>query len=286
MSYCVVVIWFFVSGTWPGLLEKFGKVGLTSLALCLVLGVYSYSHSVDIVEALDIDSELSQKEDRLRIGTFNKLYTNDRFTEDSEDLISTNVDVMAFEEINEAELEFVSDQLNHQFTYITDCDCSAGTTEVAVSSRYPIINAQTIYEHDHSVIARTLIASEEHGEFVVYAVHMFVPYIIESYGLRADTYELLSDAIDAETLPTFAMGDFNTAVYSPDMQNFMRDTKRVQNVVDRSWPKCTWFGTQLRDIACARIDFVFAPVGSVAYAIKIGSGTHSDHRSVIVEVGL
>jgi endonuclease/exonuclease/phosphatase (EEP) superfamily protein YafD len=78
------------------------------------------------------------------------------------------------------------------------------------------------------------------------------------------------------------MGDFNTTVYSPDLQKFSNDTPSVRNIVARPWPACSWFG--YGELACARIDFVFAPAQSVPVALEVGDETSSDHRSVIAEI--
>ncbi len=258
---------------------SFGGLGVS-----LLLAVFVFAYSVNIVGALDISKEVSRNNSNLTVGTFNKLYRSTNFSDDAGAIAASQVDIFSLQEVSENEVRLLRERVNYEYSYITECDCSADDTEVGLISKFPIINAKTIYEHQNAVIARTVIDSELHGRFVVYLVHMHVPYQSQSYKLRKTTYEILSEAINGESLPTFAVGDFNTTIYSPDMQNFMRDTPTVRNIVARSWPRCTWYGYS--ELACARIDYVFAPTGSIAYGIEIGQEDNSDHRSVIVELSL
>lgn len=286
MVYAVLATWYmFVNGA-KIYKERVGIFSTATLFVAIFVGVYALAHSLNAVAALDIQDELSLSSERLTVGTFNKLYKSTNFVEDSNLITASRIDVFSLQEVKEAEIKLLSDRVNHPYTYLTDCDCSADDTEVGLISRYPIINAQTIYEHENAVIARTLISSEEHGDFVVYLVHMHVPYESSSYNLRKRAFKTLTDAANNETLPTFAVGDFNTTVFSPDMQNFSSNADTMINVVSRSWPRCSWFGTKLGELACARIDYVFAPVESNIYSMEIGEQDFSDHRSVIVEVSL
>ena len=284
MIYAVMLTWYmFIHGA-KQFYKGVGKARLGLLLLAGMIGVYSLAHSINVVSALDIEDTLSHQSGRLTVGTFNKLYRSENFARDASLITAAKVDVFSLQEVERREIDYLKTSLNHPYSYITECRCSADNTEVGLISRYPIINARTIYEHPNSVIARALISSEEYGDFVVYIVHMHVPYDRGSYELRDDAYNLLSRSINQESLPTFAVGDFNTTVYSPDMQDFTANSPGIQNVVARAWPKCTWFGTVLHEFACARIDYVFAPQDASVKSLEIGRQDYSDHRSVIVEV--
>ena len=286
MVYATVATWYAFIYDARLFVEKVGRTSLSALVLSMVAGVFVFSYSINIVTPLDINDELSFRSDRLTVGTFNKLYRSQNFASDAELITATKVDVFSLQEVSETDINLIKERVNHDFSYITDCNCSASETEVGLVSKYPITNALTIYEDENAVIARTLIDSEEHGEFVVYLVHMHVPYIQSSYEQRDDALRLLSDAMNSEVLPTFAVGDFNTTVFSPDMREFMDNTRASQNVVSRSWPECSWFGTPVGELACARIDYVFVPRDAVVYSLEIGDESYSDHRSVITEVTL
>lgn len=284
MIYATFVAWYLFVDGFDGLLKKTGKVAGSMLVAGTLITIYTLAYSLNVVTPLNISSELEYSPDHLTVGTFNKLYRSEDFSFDAGLIVGEIADVYALQEVSESDVEYLQSRVNHQYSYITDCNCSAEDTEVAVISRYPIINAQTVYEADNAAIVRTLISSEKFGEFVVYAVHNHVPYVVDEYAKRGQAFELLSNSIDSETLPTFAMGDFNTTVFSPDMQKFMKETERAKNVVQRAWPRCSWFGTPFNELACARIDYVFAPVGSRVYSVEVGSQDFSDHRSVTVEL--
>ncbi len=282
MIYAAYAVWFIFVHDLPQFVERIGKLSLTGLGISLMIGIFVVAYSLNIVTVQDAARSIDPRSDALTIGTFNKLYKSQNFLDDANAVSAIQVDVFSLQEVDENEIDIIRKRVNHGYSYVTDCDCSAKETEVGLISRYPIINALTIYEHENSVIARTVIHSEQHGEFVVYLVHMHVPYTSESYALREGAYQKLSDAVNSETIPTFVLGDFNTTVYSPDMQNFMKDTPGIENVITRSWPRCSWFG--IGELACARIDYVFAPTGSTAQSLEIGGQAFSDHRAVTAQV--
>ncbi len=282
MVYATISIWYgFIYG-WLEYIHRVGVFSVSALGASVLLAVFAFAYSTNILKPALVDDQLSRNGSHLTVGTFNKLYSSDNFSNDAALITAAQLDVFSIQEASEDDIRFIKEQVGHEYTYVTDCDCSANDTEVGLVSRFPIINAQTIYEHPGSVIARTVLESETYGQFVVYIVHMHVPYTSGSYALREGVYDLLSEAIVDESLPVFAVGDFNTTIYSPDMQAFMKNTPNVRNIVLSPWPACSWFG--YGELACARIDFVFAPRNATPFALEIGNESASDHRSVIAEI--
>ncbi len=285
MAYLSFVIWLVIRDGLHSYVEQAGHVTMAAFGLIAALGIYVLVSSTHIVEPAHFVLDFKPNETPLRVGTFNKLYNSENFVSDTDFLLAKQVDVVSLQEVDASEVQAVSRSLGYEYSFVTDCGCSAYETEVGIVSKYPIINAITVYEHQNSVILRSLIRSEEHGEFVVYSVHMHVPFQPDDISKREDTYNRLAEAVNSEDLPVFVMGDFNTTVYSPQMGAFV-DTvsEKVENVVARRWPQCSWFG--FTEVGCARIDHVFVPTGSSIKDLVIGEENFSDHRPIVVNTAL
>lgn len=284
LIYFSVAAWhLFVFGR-DHLIDTISKPGLGAFLLATVIGVYVLSFSINIIMPSSLNLDAARSEKGLTIGTFNKLYKSGNFTTDTNYIVASQVDIFALQEVHQSDLDQLKKAVDHQYSYITECDCSAEDTEVALMSRYPIVLAETIYDDEGAAILRTEIDSQVHGRFVVYATHMHVPYERQSYDQRGEALKLLASRVSTESLPTYVVGDFNTSIYSPDMQKFMRNTGNVKNITSRVWPHCSWYG--YGEIACSRIDYVFAPRNAIVNSIDIGREANSDHRSVIVELAI
>ena len=99
----------------------------------------------------------------------------------------------------------------------------------------------SLYEDQNSTIQRSVVEIGSEQDIVVYSVHMFVPYESESYSNRAQAFSLLQDSVLADTDPVFILGDFNSTIFSPQLNNFSEQVKDVStNVTRRFWPECSW----------------------------------------------
>jgi endonuclease/exonuclease/phosphatase (EEP) superfamily protein YafD len=283
MVYATLLTWQLFRYGIDTFVPRVGKFRLITLAMSVVAGLVLVDVSLYVVRPVDAANEITHKSSTLTFATFNKLYINENFASDTIFLSASDVDVLALEEASEADVEYARKALRHDYSFTTDCDCSAGTTEVGISSKYPIVNAKTIYEHDNAVILRAVIRSEDFGEFVVYAVHMHVPYTLSNYNLRDDAFGILSINVRQEEEPVVVMGDFNTTLFSPDMRKFIADTPGVTNITDRRWPSCTWYGYN-GELNCLRIDHIFISNGANVVAQEIGGEGYSDHRPLLVEI--
>lgn len=257
-----------------------GKSSWISLIIAVVLFSISYLESISLVSPVLIHDDRASN---FKVTTFNKLYRNQSFESDISQIIIEDPDVFTVQEISVFDAKYIKDLGLYEYYYLTDCGCSAQDTEISVFSHHPIVWAEPIYEHQDSVILRTIIdTGGSQGQVAFYAVHMHVPYSQSAYRLRDDAFQILSDNVDREDIPVFVAGDFNTSIYSPDMRDFMNDNLGIKMAASGLWPKCSWFG--FGELACSRIDHVFVPKDSDLLGLRIGSQNGSDHRSVTAEL--
>jgi endonuclease/exonuclease/phosphatase (EEP) superfamily protein YafD len=284
LAYSTIVSWKLFARGWQTYISQ--TLPLTRLAslFCLIIApvlliLSSHSQPVSHLQPHSASSET------LTIGTFNKLYTSQNFVSDTDFLLLDRVDVISLQEVNPVEVKIVADMLGYEYTTITECGCSAGNTDVALVSRYPIIQSKTIFEHNDAVILRSELRSQSGVSMVVYTVHMYVPISPETQNQREEAFDKLATSVNAETGHVFVAGDFNTTVFSPLLRGFARETQvSLQGAYERNWPRCSWFG--FGEVGCVRIDHVFVPRWATVHSISVGDQNFSDHRAVVVELSL
>lgn len=218
----------------------------------------------------------------LRLATFNMLYSNDDTATISAQLKESAVAVAGFQEIMPHELEAIRSSLGFKYSYNTDADMSAYETEIGIISKFPIVRAETMYGYENGGILRAEL-NVDGKIYSVLVVHLTPPYSFGDFARRGDLMNRLSSVVVNEAHPTFIMGDFNTTVFSPHLNNFMEQTKqRVKMASKRQLPECSWFG--YGDGLCMRIDHIFVPNDLNIHDVTIGEYAGSDHRPVIVDV--
>lgn len=284
MVYLAIVSWSVVRNGLDRYLSSVGRNAMISIGLSLVFGLHILvfsTHRITIMQPGDSQA----LGETITLGTFNKLYDSENYVRDTDFLLASRIDILSLQEVDEEEVQYVSQLLGHEYTVVTDCGCSAYGTEVAIVSKFPILYAETIYEHDNSVILRSQIEHDYYGEIVVYTVHMHVPNSPESLRLRGEAFEALTRGIQSELVPVFAMGDFNTTIFSPQMHDFrVAVGESVTGVYERRWPRCSWYGYS--EAGCIRIDHIFVPAQARVGSHEIGQENFSDHRPVVVEVAI
>ncbi len=281
LIYATAMVIYVLNYDFDKVKKDIGKASIASLVVGILSLSYVLIFTLNIVNPVKIVSAKDSSK-TMKISTFNRLYKNKNFHSDALVIARQQVDIVSLEETTSEDLQYLKSISGLDYSFITDCDCSAYTTEVGLVSRYPIVNAITIYENENAVILRSLISSDKFGQFAVYSVHLHVPYVHDSYDLRDDMYHVLSNSINLEELPTFVLGDFNTSIFSPDMQRFVTDTPLVKNVLTRQWPECSWYG--FTSLLCSRIDYIFTPQKSKISDFKILDTKYSDHRAVLIEL--
>lgn len=271
---------FIIRDGWDQCLRIVGKADVSILLVGILLTLFLAVYSQQIINPLDLSR---QNGESLKIGTYNKLYSNDDTLSGINYFISQRSDLVGLQEIQPSELELFRKGLGLEYSFVTDCDCSAEDTEIGLVSRFPIIEAYTIYEYANGGIIRAEIGVDQSSSLVVYVVHLTPPLSNSFYQRRQKAFDILTNALSEEDQEVVVMGDFNTTIYSPDLRDLLADTKDQLNyVVTNSFPRCSWFG--FGDIACLRIDHIFAPKTTSLRDFQIGNNVGSDHRPLMAEI--
>jgi endonuclease/exonuclease/phosphatase (EEP) superfamily protein YafD len=219
----------------------------------------------------------------LKVATYNVLYSNSDIGPAAEYFKQNGVEILALQEARPEFVEQTKNVLGYNYVEITDCDCSAKDTEVAIVSKYPLSNAKAVIQHQNGGVLRAEAQIDQDTKVAVYAVHIPPPFNEQWYLQRNDFTMRLAEFVEQDQLPTIMMGDFNTTVFSPSLKTLIDKTdSKISNVATTRWPECSWYGFGV--ITCARIDHVFVPKEFTLTKTYINQGFGSDHRPVIAEL--
>ncbi len=219
----------------------------------------------------------------LTVGTYNMLYTNPEIFHAAYFFDSNDADIITLQETKPEFVEEAKAILEYKYSEITTCDCSAEDTEIAIISKFPLSNTTIIAQSQNGAILRTEVKIDDDTTIAVYAVHIPPPVSNVSFQLRDDFIDQLKTVLKTDSLDTVVMGDFNTTIFSPAMQQFVDDTSyKMNNSSETAWPKCSWFG--YGDLTCARIDHIFVSNEFIQGERFRGSGFGSDHRPLAVQL--
>ena len=259
-----------------GSISSLDEFMLISSGLILM---FLLASSVLVVGTVDA----SEREPNLKIGTYNVLYSNPSISGAAEYFKREQVDIIALQEARPEFVEQTRNILGYDYATVSDCDCSAKDTEVAIISKYPIANAETIIQHKNGGVRRAEVNLDANNTLAVYVVHIPPPFSSDWHKLRDSLLSKIENRVQQEELPVVVMGDFNSTIFSPAMQDFINNNEpKINNVSQYSWPKCSWFG--FGAVSCARIDHIFVSTDYEIGNRTIGEGFGSDHRPVLVEV--
>lgn len=285
MVYATIILWIIIHRGLSRFLRRYGWWPRSAVILCTLLGTYVLFVSSHLLVPTSLSAPpVVDTGDRLKVSTFNKLFSNHNLEKDAYFLQSNMPHIMGFEEIVADEVDYVGDVMDYEYRYVSECDCSANDTELGLVSKYPIVYASTEYYQNNSAILHARVQLRDEKTVAVFVVHMGVPAASKNLAVRQDAYNYLAQQVNQETEDSFIMGDFNTTVFSPQLRGFVNDLNAQKLIYDRRWPQCSWYG--FGDIGCVRIDHIIVPKTAIIHDIKVGDDGFSDHRPVVVDLTL
>ena len=274
---------FIIRNSWEAFLQIIDTLDVLILAFLLITTSYLFYMSQTAVTVYGISPEL--KERMIEATTMNMWVSSTDISGAQNYIKQTNPDLIGLQEVRPAEVEALRKSLNYQYISITDCDCSAHDTEVALISKFPLKNVHKIAEHGSQGAILRATAITEQGPLETYVVHLPPPFSQDWYDVRTVMFQRLKDDMAEISAPILVMGDFNTAVYSPIFRDFERSTtNQVDYTTSRVWPRCSFYG--LSDLFCVRIDHIFIPKRANLHSIEIGQPINSDHRPVSAQFSI
>lgn len=285
LVYLTVVFWVGISIGFRKMLEMIGNFTIAVCIVSMTMGLYVLYDSSHLVEVIDYSDKGEVIGRGLRYGTFNKLYTSEDFVSDTDFIFARGAEIVSLQEIDEDEVNVLRDILGFEHSFISDCNCSADDTEIALISKYPIVNSEMIYEDDNSGAVRSVVDVGDGERIAIYTAHIYVPNGAEIIAKKRDVYAKLANRINGDELPVLMSGDFNSTIFSPSFRDFKNSIYgTARGAYERRWPKCSWYG--FGEISCLRIDHVFVSNDAEVVDLQIGTDTYSDHRPVVVEIAI
>lgn len=250
--------------------KTLGVRNIPYLPLSILIGFAVSMHSLHVVPQA---KPRTAAQPTLRATTANVLYTNRNNPALLALLEEEQRDVVVLQEVYKEDMDTLGIALGMPHRYISDCQCSAEDSELAIMSHWPLFNRTVVASNDNGIIMRADMAAPR-GYVRVYGVHMTVPFTASSFDTRSSMYQALRDDVTGYQEDFFVMGDFNTSAYSPELRKFLKATGLLM-AQSRDWPSCSWYG--FGSAACLRIDYALVPKRAKIGSHVLGPNIGSDH---------
>ncbi|GMU40317.1 MAG: hypothetical protein AMXMBFR23_11830 [Chloroflexota bacterium] len=227
---------------------------------------------------LALPDDVPETSPRLRVVTANVLMSNTDLDRLAEDILAQAPDVVVFEELTRA-IEAFSPALAAAYPHRVATE----VPWVTLASRWPLEDARVLPIADGDRARDLLAASVVVGgtRVSLVAVHFMPPLDGEAYRTNAAQRAVLQAEVDATPGPLMVVGDFNATTLSPSFARLLSGTGlRIATSSRLAEPTYYAYGR-----FGVRIDHVLVRGVTVAEEAAFDL-TGSDHRGLVVEVGL
>lgn len=207
----------------------------------------------------------------LRLTTYNAYFKNAQAPS------LKQADVVGLQEITRAELDSVARDMGADFTFLTECECTASGTEVGLVSRYEIRDATYFDDGGSGTFIRATLSVSPAETIVVYVAHLPSPEDHSARDRRNHLIDLIKSEIDTGVGDVILLGDLGTTIYSPTFRTLKSDLK-LQPVDYGLVTPCSWYG--YGPLLCLRIDHILITPGLKIVESSVAADQGSDHRPV------
>lgn len=249
---------------------------LATILIGLVLAIFVAVFSLTVQPPTQV--ETADSSNQITFTTYNRLYEVSDLQTPASHVKNQQSDIISLQEVNSP-------------TYTADFAKLVGLThfiqapdnDTGLISRWPIRSSEILQNGSKQVIRAEI--ETPYGLVAAYTVHITPPFSMQEYRQGLDELKQLSAWINNDKLPVLVAGDYNTAIYSPEMRSYTRETaQKVKPTTEQSWPACSWDG--YGNLLCLRIDHVFIPSTASFYGSTISPSLGSDHRAITVRFSL
>jgi len=220
---------------------------------------------------------------RLRVFSANLLADNAQPAGILGEIAQASPDVLVLQELSPAwEAALRASPLWEQYPHHL-LQASEGAFGAALLSRFPLHDAQ-VWRVDGTVMIRANV--EFAGRSVrIYNVHPFPPSSQASVDRWSHQFDELVKAVDQETGPLLVIGDFNATQYAEGYQRLVAGRLRSAHQDRGRGYATTWPNGQM-PLPPIRIDHALLSPELACLSIKEGIGAGSDHKPLVVDVGI
>ena len=209
----------------------------------------------------------------ITIAHFNVLRTNKNHDVLLENAIESNADFISFQEVDDQWAEVLVNGLSSQYPYQHITGINVGCMGMAVFSKYPLDNIQTVYWDGVPNITGDLVLNQEKVHFI--ASHTFSPISYNSFVKRNNHIKRLSEYLENKKGNVLAIGDYNAVPWDKNIVAF-RDKSKLNDSRKSLTPTFpSWSITGLP------IDYIFHSDNLCCLDFSAISNTGSDHKGII-----
>ncbi len=213
----------------------------------------------------------------VRVAHFNVLCSNRQFQKMADSARATRADLLSFQEVSADWGNKLEQLLAQEYPYyhiVTDEQhVSRG---LAVFSKYPLEDIQTIYWDGMPNIAGDLLVQNEAVHFI--ASHTQSPRNLGRYQRRNQHIRRIARYINTIDRPVLAIGDYNVVPWNPIIQELTQATELQHS--HTGWQPT--FPSKLRGMGVP-IDYIFHSPEFHCRKFKALPASGSDHRGIVGE---
>lgn len=215
---------------------------------------------------------------KLKVGFYNKYFFNENFDEISNKIKEMNFDILGLGELKSDQRERIEAFKDFKYTVSKNCDSCEYKEDVALYSKYPIINPK-IYTFEKARVIEADVVVSTTKTIRVFVIHTTAPSLFHSERLvmRNKELESLPDVINsAESYHKIVLGDFNVSPWSSSMEKFEKKLVDMTNAARGRGLKFTWNAGPL----ATQLDHIFVSKNIFAEDFIVEGDYGSDHRMV------
>lgn len=213
----------------------------------------------------------------VRVAHFNVLCSNRQFQEMTDSARATQADLLSFQEVSADWGNELEQLLAKEYPYYhVVTDEQHASRGLAVFSKYPLKDVQTIYWDGMPNIAGDLLVQNEAIHFI--ASHTQSPRNKGRYQHRNQHIRRIARYINTIDRPVLAIGDYNVVPWNPIIRELTNATELQHS--HTGWEPT--FPAHLRGIGVP-IDYIFHSPELHCRKFKALPASGSDHRGVLGE---
>ncbi|MFP4093071.1 MAG: endonuclease/exonuclease/phosphatase family protein [Cyclobacteriaceae bacterium] len=242
---------------------------VTALTACLLLSIYLLPH----IRNINSQSYKWQGQ-KVKVAHFNLLANNSSHVASVRLALSTDADLLSFQEVDMIWINQLVDGLSEEYPYFAFTN--GMYHGVAVFSRYPLEEIKTYRWTGEPTLTGDVLIDRQRIHFV--ATHTLSPRTAERYLNRNEHLEKLASYIREQNGPVMAIGDFNAVPWSQKMMK----VKKVADLTDSRKGVVPTYPSKLREGGIP-IDYILHSDEIACLQFEAIDPAGSDHRGIFGE---
>jgi len=244
-------------------------VGIASAGASLMLLVYLQAH---VYSQSPVQMETYAAD--LKVAHFNVFVANNQYKKTLEKVLATEADLLSFQEVHRQWAAFLEKNLSGDYPYYHIVPGSGHGEGIAIFSKYPLQNIETIVWEERPNIAGNIEVGDSSIHFL--ASHTISPVTPRRFRQRKRHLQEITRYLEKKEQPVLAMGDYNIVPWNRNITNLK---KRAQVSDSRKGRQAT-FPSYLGRWGIP-IDYIFHSDELNCLNFGTISGTGSDHLGVL-----